>query len=269
MKRATTRTYIAYGKVCRRGHVNPERYVRDGGCVQCAKDNKAGTLRPKVLTPVEIARRNGDRLYDCGVMCSRGHGTLRLTKRGCCPRCEVVKVQEAIEIHPEYRAVSQANRSRRYRENEEYRAAVLAGRNNRYKEDETYRGRLKAIAHRWRKKNRAYAAVLGAKYRAQAVAATPAWLTDVQLFQMRLFYLKAARLTEVTSIPHEVDHIIPLQGKTVCGLNVPWNLQVLTAEENRRKRDGMPGAGELICRTAPAYRQPVSVSKRRTKPTTT
>lgn len=87
----------------------------------------------------------------------------------------------------------------------------------------------------YRKQNLAAANAKLAKYRCSLVMATPSWLTDADKAAILSIYQHSIQLTKDTGIPHEVDHIVPLQGKTVRGLHVPWNLQVLTKQHNRIK----------------------------------
>ncbi len=66
------------------------------------------------------------------------------------------------------------------------------------------------------------------KHKAEKIQATPEWLTKEQIKEMELFYINRLK-------GYHVDHIVPLKGKNVRGLHVPWNLQYLEASVNQKK----------------------------------
>jgi hypothetical protein len=74
-----------------------------------------------------------------------------------------------------------------------------------------------------------------AKRRAAKLQALPKWLTPEQLEQIKELYTCAQMFKLYTGEEYHVDHIVPLQGENVCGLHVPWNLQVIPAKENLSK----------------------------------
>lgn len=96
----------------------------------------------------------------------------------------------------------------------------------------------------YRKMNSHKRNAMNAKRRASKLKATPAWLIPEQLVEIENFYLTAKNLKTLTGVIHHVDHIVPLQGRNVCGLHVPWNLQILTATENLHKSNIFEIEGE-------------------------
>jgi len=73
--------------------------------------------------------------------------------------------------------------------------------------------------------NRNLLTALEAKRRAAKLKATPKF---ANLKKIREIYKNCPK-------GYHVDHIIPLQGKEVCGLHVEWNLQYLTKSANSSK----------------------------------
>lgn len=84
----------------------------------------------------------------------------------------------------------------------------------------------KIAAYRIKQKINGAEAARAAKRRAAKIKATPQW---ADLDEIKNVYLEAKYFGM------HVDHIIPLQGKTVCGLHVWDNLQLLDPVENLRK----------------------------------
>jgi 5-methylcytosine-specific restriction endonuclease McrA len=64
---------------------------------------------------------------------------------------------------------------------------------------------------------------------------TPPWLSGEHKREIGELYAEARAVSVKTGVPHQVDHIMPINGETSSGLHVPWNLQILTAKENRVK----------------------------------
>ena len=93
----------------------------------------------------------------------------------------------------------------------------------------------RAKQRHWSKTNRGIANALSKRYKLKKANATPLWLTPEQLYNMQCTYKVAAQLSETSNQKWHVDHIVPIRGKDVCGLHVPWNLQVLPAKMNMQK----------------------------------
>jgi 5-methylcytosine-specific restriction endonuclease McrA len=97
------------------------------------------------------------------------------------------------------------------------------------------RAKHNAKCNQWAKQNAAKVNARTARRHASKMQATPKWMSPDDYWVIEQAYELAALRTKMFGAPWEVDHIVPLRGKTVSGLHTPWNLQVVTQAENRRK----------------------------------
>jgi hypothetical protein len=72
----------------------------------------------------------------------------------------------------------------------------------------------------------------GGRYIAAVLLSCPPW---VDLAPLRALAAESKRRTKETGVQHALDHIVPLRHPLVCGLTVPWNLQIITKQQNDSK----------------------------------
>lgn len=100
------------------------------------------------------------------------------------------------------------------------------------KNDPVYKEIAKKKAKLWKKDNKGKVTAQNAKRRAMKKQAVPKW---AELELIKTMYEKANILSLETKISYQVDHIVPLINKIVCGLHCYANLRIITAKENNEK----------------------------------
>ena len=181
--------------------------------------------------------------YFTGNPCPRGHVSERLVSTRACYQC----VQEKKNLWSENNPAKVNSQKLEWRKNnlDKARALNLANqklhrdsanaRNRKYSEKN--RETLKLKNQIWEKNNPDKVAARVARRRAAKLNQVPKWFDPNAVKRV---YERAKELRLSGQDVH-VDHIIPLQGRNVCGLHVHDNLQILSANANRRKSNSLRG----------------------------
>lgn len=93
----------------------------------------------------------------------------------------------------------------------------------------------KETAKQWRKENVAVRTNTERKRQTAKLQRIPLWTTEEDKIHILCLYQLAAMRSKYSGEKWHVDHVIPLQGKTVSGFHTPSNLQVIPAKDNLRK----------------------------------
>lgn len=171
---------------------------------------------------------NGERVIwsGCCVECNRTNARLRMRK------WTAQNPERASEISNRSKEKNRErileNERKKYQENPEHYLA----KHKRYRDKPEVRNRLRKKALQWAKQNKGRRAASQTKRRSRQ---SKSLLSIIYMPAIHEFYEQAQKMTESTGIAHHVDHIVPLKGRGVCGLHVPWNLQILEAEKNISK----------------------------------
>lgn len=186
-------------------------------------------------------------IYDVGKACKKGHTTGRYVVSRKCIQCAKDAAMAWNKANPDrfnaslkkYRSAHPERISEQGRSWRTKNPARVKANNDRWQN--ANKEKFLGISSSWKRRNRPHVNAKVTERRLMQIQRTPAWLTDEDRANIKKFYELAAELTKAYGSPWHVDHIIPLRGKIVSGLHVPWNLQVLPASVNVRKGNRFNG----------------------------
>ena len=108
-------------------------------------------------------------------------------------------------------------------------------RNKIYNSTKVGKIKNKIRLNNWKIKNKDKYIALRSFRRAYKKNATPNCLTKDDRKNIIEFFTVCQMFKLYTGQEYHVDHIVPLVNENICGLHVPWNLQILSAFDNLSK----------------------------------
>lgn len=183
--------------------------------------------------------------YFTGKPCAHGHIADRHTTNSTCVACtRRIVSQWRVDNRERYNATARIGQNRPENRNRqrEWLRADRAANPDKYRQRmvswyTSNKDRSLELNRRWSSDNAGRKTAINVARQLAKKHATPMWLTREQRNEIANFYVESRKRTSATGIRHHVDHIVPISGKTVCGLHVPWNLRVTTASENSSKKN--------------------------------
>lgn len=198
----------------------------------------------------EEATNKGLKLYSTGKSCDNGHKSKRYVANNHCVECQLLSLKVWRKNNKEKHL--ECNRKWKQNNPEKYKAQYLSYnvrpeiqlRNKEFFKiyNETHKDENRERKLSWNRRNKEKVKEIRRYHkglrRALLLQACPMW---ANLEKIREIYKN--RPDNV-----QVDHIIPLKGKLVCGLHVENNLQYLTKKENTEKGNKFDSCSEKPCR---------------------
>lgn len=154
-------------------------------------------------------------------------------KQGRCSTCHYIRQRMRVKNLSWEEAIESINLNARHRSTFKRESALRAERKYRLS------SKGKTTKKLYQQENKGKVAFWSKKY--QAIKKLRYLDNPFNAFMIETIYLTASELSKKTGIPHEVDHIVPLQGKEVSGLHVWNNLQIIPRTENRFKSNKFEG----------------------------
>lgn len=128
-------------------------------------------------------------------------------------------------------ALGAEERKRRYKASDDRRGPRLEYWRQHYQQRAYHLNQARRVRPKHKSSNRRYKYERDRRIQNAAICAG----NDEIGHKIDELYTVARMMTAETGIQYSVDHIVPIKHHLVCGLHVPWNLQIMKARDNSAK----------------------------------